>query len=516
VSRLARAAWLSLALLSMFTISAGAAVVHLLPARLALFRLSAVAQRSLAAGGPVLQPVPGAPGVPGSTGPASSGGAPPGPGTGQGSPAPAGTPGSSPSPASLTAISAAGVHAALSPALDSLVFGPHKAAVVTDLSTGQLLFSQDAGATFAPASTAKLAIAVAALDVLGPAGQLRTRVVTGRSRSSIVLIGGGDPTLTAAPEPASDYPQPASLASLARQTAAALRARHTRRVKLSYATSLFTGPELAPGWLPSYVSTGNVTPIQSLEVDQGRLTSAGAPQDTDDPGNFRARSATPAADAAAAFAAFLSRDGIRVRGAPRPAAAGRGRATLASVASPPVAQIVQWMLMESNNVIAENLARQVAVATGHPASFRGAAAAERAVLRQAGLTKGISLVDGSGLSPDDRISPDALVKLVTLAASPGQPNLRAAITGLPVAGFAGTLAPGGSVFGNGGPAGLGLVRAKTGNLTTVAAIAGIAYAGDGQLLAFAFMADHLPAKGLDAAGAAMAGLATTLAGCGCH
>jgi D-alanyl-D-alanine carboxypeptidase/D-alanyl-D-alanine-endopeptidase (penicillin-binding protein 4) len=508
VNRLARAAWLCLALLSLFTISAGTAVVHLLPARLALFKLPSVAPRSLAAAGQVL------PGVPAGPGPAGSGGGTPGatPGGGAGPPAP----GATPTPAGLTAISAAGVHAALTPALDSAVFGPDKAAVVTDLSTGQLLFARDAGAPFAPASTAKLATAVAALEVLGPAGQFRTRVTAGRGRSSIVLIGGGDPTLTAGPEPASDYPQPASLAGLARQTAAALRARHTRRVRLSYDTGLFTGPQLAPGWLPSYISTGNVTPIQALEVDQGRLTSTGAPQDADDPLNFLARSTTPAADAAAAFAGFLARDGIRVQGAPRPGPARPGGTTLASVASPPVAQVVQWMLMESNNVIAENLARQVAMATGHPASFGGAAAAERAVLRQAGVTTGIKLVDGSGLSPEDRISPAALVKIVTLAANPGQPRLRVAITGLPVAGFAGTLAPGGSVFGPGGPAGLGLVRAKTGNLTTVVAIAGIAYAGDGQLLAFAFMADHLPARGLDAAGAAMAGLATTLAGCGCH
>ena len=68
-----------------------------------------------------------------------------------------------------------------------------------------------------------------------------------------------------------------------------------------------------------------------------------------------------------------------------------------------------------------------------------------------------------------------------------------------MAGFAGTLAPGGSVFGPTGNAGLGVVRAKTGNLSTVAALAGLVYASNGQLLGFAFMADQLPAKGLAAA-----------------
>ena len=37
--------------------------------------------------------------------------------------------------------------------------------------------------------------------------------------------------------------------------------------------------------------------------------------------------------------------------------------------------MVEQMLLESNNVIAENLARHVALATGRPASFAGGAAA---------------------------------------------------------------------------------------------------------------------------------------------
>ena len=410
----------------------------------------------------------------------------------------------------------AGVAAALSAGLRPAVLGPDIGAAVTDLSTGKVLFSQAGAALFAPASTAKLAVAVAALDALGPGARLQTSVVADRTPSAIVLVGGGDPTLAAGPPPAADYPQPATLASLAAATAARLRAAHVRRVRLSYDTSLYTGPAMAPGWTPTYVSTGNVTPIQALEVDQGRLTPSGAPQDADDPQNFRPRTLTPAAAAAHAFAGFLSRDGIGVAGPVSQAVAMPGSRTLAKVSSPPVAEMVQWMLMESNNVIAENLARQVAIATGAPASFSGAAAAELKVLRQAGVASGISLVDGSGLSPDDRIAPDALVKIIQLAAA-GGPQLRAALTGLPVAGFAGTLAPGGSVFGaHRGRRAWRLVRAKTGNLSTVAALAGVAYASNGQLLGFAFMADRLPAKGLAAAGADMARLATALAGCGCH
>ena len=196
-------------------------------------------------------------------------------------------------------------------------------------------------------------------------------------------------------------------------------------VRLSYDASRFGGPEVAPGWKPvgapgNYISSGNVTPITGLELDQGRLTARGTPEDSDDPGNYRPRSLTPSLDAARAFAGFLRKDGITVarQAVGRP---GRGTApgsgsVLAAVHSPALAAIVQQMLSESNNVIAETLARQVAVATGRPGTFAGAAAAVMAVDARLKVS-GLHLYDGSGLSPLDRISPQALVRLVGLAAT---------------------------------------------------------------------------------------------------
>jgi serine-type D-Ala-D-Ala carboxypeptidase/endopeptidase (penicillin-binding protein 4) len=471
-----------LALLCVFVIVAGFAVARMLPPRLAQWDVPRVGARSLGAARPPLRAASGVPrGAAGAAG----------------------------------GVTPAGLAAALGPLAGSPVLGSHVGVLVTSLVTGRVLYARNAAGAFAPASTTKLATAVAALDVLGPDARFRTRVVPGRSRASIVLVGGGDPTLAAGQPPAADYPRDATLSALAARTARALRGQGRHRVTLGYDTSLYTGPGMAPGWPGSYITTGNVTPISPLEVDQGRLTASGAPQDADDPQNGRPRTTRPAPEAALAFARFLAADGIRVTGSPAPATAPPGSGTLARVSSPPLAQVVRQMLLESNNVIAENLARQVAAARGQPVSFSGAAAAEAGVLRALGVT-GISLVDGSGLSPRDRITPQALVALVRLAASTSAPRLRAAITGLPVAGFSGTLAPGGSVFAKAGPAALGVVRAKTGNLTTVAALAGIAYARDGQLLSFAVMADRLPGSGLDKAGAQMARLATALAGCGCR
>jgi D-alanyl-D-alanine carboxypeptidase/D-alanyl-D-alanine-endopeptidase (penicillin-binding protein 4) len=342
-------------------------------------------------------------------------------------------------------------------------------------------------------------------------------VVAGARPGSLTLVGGGDPTLAAGNPPRSDYPQPATLAALAASTARWLSAHHVRTVRLTYDTSLFTGPSLARGWATSYISTGNVTPITALAVGQGRLTRSGAPQDADDPNNFRPRSYAPAMEAASAFASLLRHDGIHVAGRPAAGRQPRHAAPVAAVRSPALSGIVGWMLRESNNVIAEGLARQVALHAGRPASFSGGAGAVTAVLARLGVRHGVHLVDGSGLSPLDQVTPAALAAVVRLAAD-GQPAaLRAAITGMPVAGFSGTLAPGQSVFGGFGRPALGMVRAKTGNLSKVASLSGITTDASGHVLAFAFMADQIPKDSqLVSAAGTIDAMATALARCGCR
>ncbi|HEY3957114.1 MAG TPA: D-alanyl-D-alanine carboxypeptidase/D-alanyl-D-alanine-endopeptidase [Streptosporangiaceae bacterium] len=466
----------ALALINVISLGAGAALAGMLPAHLAQWKIPLVAGRRVVQPGALLAG-------------AGGGSAPP---------------------------STAGLAARLSGLLGTAALGSHVTAVVADQSTGKVLYSRDGGSPSAPASTTKLATAVAALATLGPAARFRTTVVqAGGAR--IVLVGGGDPTLAAGRPPASDYPQPATLKTLAAATARALRARHRHSVSIGYDASLYRGPGLAPGWPESYVSTGNVTDITALEVDQGRLGRSGQPQDADVPGNLRPRSEDPAGDAARAFARYLAGDGIAVAGRPRPATAPHAAARLAAVSSPPLTAMVAQMLTESNNVIAENLARHVAIATGRPATFSGAAAAVAGVDRRLGAGAGIHLVDGSGLSPDDRIPAATLVRLVGLAASPRHPGLRAVITGLPVAGFSGTLSAGQSVFGDLTAAARGVVRAKTGNLSTVVSLAGLAGDRDGTVLAFAFMADKVPSAGeLTRAAGTIDKLAQALAGCGCR
>jgi D-alanyl-D-alanine carboxypeptidase/D-alanyl-D-alanine-endopeptidase (penicillin-binding protein 4) len=470
------AAVLTLAMINVFTLAAGITVARMLPPRLAALKVPTVASKPVSQAGPVL---------------------PPGPGTG-------------PLPTS------SGLQSALAGPLSASALGPQVSAVVTDPATGKILWSQHADQLSTPASTTKLVTSAAALAALGPDATFTTKVVRGATQNSVILVGGGDPTLAVHPFPAGDYPRPATLASLARQTARALKAEGRSTVSLGYDATLYTGPGLAPGWPAAYVSTGNVTPISALEVDQGRLTASGAPQDDDDPYNLRARTSDPAGMAAEAFAALLAADGIHVTGSPADQKAQPNASTLASTNSPPLAAIVQQMLEESDNVIAENLARQVAVKNNQPASYSGAATAVTRELSKLGIsTSGLHLVDGSGLSPQDKIAPATLVKTLRLATT--NPRIRALLAGLPVAGFSGTLSAGQSVFaGIGGPA-LGSVRAKTGNLSTVTALAGLAADRAGRTLAFAFMADKIPAAGmLEPAANAINDAAAALANCGCR
>jgi serine-type D-Ala-D-Ala carboxypeptidase/endopeptidase (penicillin-binding protein 4) len=470
-----------LALLNAFTLGAGVAVAHMLPPRLARLHVPVAAARPVVNATPVLTPAGTSASITQST--------------------------SSPTKNGLAAM--------LSRLLPSGTTGDGVGVEVADAATGQVLYADNASAPATPASTTKLVTAVAALAVLGPDATFSTTVR--QAGGTVVLVGGGDPTLAVDEYPSSDYPRPATLAQLAAGTARALKAQGRRSVRLGWDTALYGGPDLGPGWGDD-VSTGNVTPIVPLEADQGRLTTAGTLEDSDDPVNFRPRTSDPAGMTAAAFAALLGQDGITVTGSPAPAAASASGPTLASVGSPPLVQIAEQMLLESNNVIAENLARQVAIRLGLPATFSGAAKALMTELRRLGISTPVSLVDGSGLSPQDAIAPETLVQVLKLAQD--TPKLRGVITGLPVAGFAGTLSAGDSDFGgigdiSGGSA-RGVVRAKTGNLSTVATLAGLAYDKGGTLLLFAIMAPRVPGAGqlqeaADAIDAAAAGLAV----CGC-
>ncbi len=355
--------------------------------------------------------------------------------------------------------------------------GADLSAVVVDVATGRTLFGHRGDRPATPASTTKLATSVAALASVGPEHRITTRVVRGAG-GGIVLVGGGDPTLTALPAGREGGSPPfASLDDLAKQTAAALKTAGIGQVRVDFDASAYQGSGAAPTWKPNYIPDGEVAPVSALAVDKGKA----APQDP----TKRTRVADPAAVAAAKFAQLLTKHGVPAKPGRKVTGTG-GAEQLGAVQSPPMSVLVEYLLTESDNDVAEAVARQVAMNKGLPASFQGAAQAVTQVLTELGVEQGVVVNDGSGLSPANRITPVALARIVSLAADAEHPDLRATITGMPVAGFSGTLGPP-RYSGQASRAGAGVVRAKTGTLAGVSTLAGMVRDADGRLLAFAFM-----------------------------
>src|SRR5258707_8554571 len=139
VNRLARMMALTLALLCLFTIGAGAAVARLLPPRLALFQLPTIWAMGLASPGTVLRGATGSPS-------AESGGE----------------------------ATAAGVSASVDGLIKAGNLGSRPCALVTDLSTRQVLYQLNPTVGLAPASTTKIRTGLPGLGGPGP-GSRSTR-----------------------------------------------------------------------------------------------------------------------------------------------------------------------------------------------------------------------------------------------------------------------------------------------------------------------------------------------------
>ncbi|MCV2491743.1 D-alanyl-D-alanine carboxypeptidase/D-alanyl-D-alanine-endopeptidase [Geodermatophilus sp. YIM 151500] len=390
----------------------------------------------------------------------------------------------------------AALAAALDPLLDAPDLGSGVSASVVDVATGGELYARDAADPASPASTAKLLTAVAALTTLDPAATIPTTVVEGAAPGEVVLVGGGDPTLSRT-APSQTYPGAPTVADLATQVVAALPAG-TEVTRVVVDSSLYTGPLTATGWGPGDSPSNYAAPVTATAVDGARVA----------PGAL-ARSAQPGLDAGAALADALGAAGATVVLGEAP----EGTRTLATVQSAPVVRLVEQMLALSDNMLAESLARQVALARDLPASFEGAADAVTEALTDAGVdVSGVVLADGSGLSRDDRVPAAVLTGIVAGAAGGSINDAGAVLSGLPVAGYDGTLFDRGDDDPATAP---GAVRAKTGTLLGVHALAGTVLTVDGRLLAFAVIADAATG-GEVAAEAALDAVAARLALCGCR
>lgn len=365
---------------------------------------------------------------------------------------------------------------------------------ITDAETGEELWQQRDNIPMQPASTNKSLTAAAALLTLDRDARLTTTVVAGSRPGVIVLVGGGDPVLSAAP--ADDdtwYRDAARIADLADQ----IRKSGVRATSVQVDTSLFRGPDMAPGWDPADIDGGDIAPIQSVMLDAGRTQ----------PTSFDSRrSRTPALDAGRALATALRIDPAQVTLATGP----QNGKELASVQSAPLIERLRQMMNASDNVMAETIGREVAAAGGHPLSFAGAADAVLEQLREVDVDlTGARLLDSSGLSIDDRLTALTLDEVMQAAAGPDHPRLRALLDVLPIAGGSGTLSN--RYLDDTTRTAAGWLRAKTGSLTGTNTLAGVITDVSGRVLTFAFVSNDAGPTGR----VALDTLAATLRSCGC-
>ncbi len=221
---------------------------------------------------------------------------------------------------------------------------------------------------------------------------------------------------------------------------------------------------MMPGWDPVDIDGGFVAPLEPAMLSGGRLNGE---TEGDVP-----RSHTPALDVAQALADRVGAETVGL--GPAPAEAD----TLASVESPDLVQRLHMMMKESDNVYAEAIGREVAAHVGIDAP-----SATLHVLAEHGFdTDGITLVDSSGLSVDNRITPRMLDSILSDATQHEQ--LRPMLDALPVAAGDGTLA---TRYGD--LAGRGWVRAKTGTLDETSGLAGTVTAESGNVYTFALLSN---------------------------
>lgn len=388
---------------------------------------------------------------------------------------------------------------ALAPALSDRDLGRHVSVLVAPLDAATPAFD-NGGGVIVPASTMKLLTGAAALEALGPDRRFVTRVMRGPGRS-LTLVGGGDPMLASTPAGAGQERQ-ADLVTLAKRVAAALDESGARGpVRLRYDDSLFTGPELSPDWPAGYEADEVVAPITALMADGGRAD------------NGWERVEDPSQVAADKFAAALQRQGIKVAGPVRPARVPAQAEELTSVSSPALSLIVEHLLEVSDNEITEVVAHQVGLEVADDGSFAGGADGVRRVLTDLGVPlQGADIRDGSGLSRANRLNPRTLAAVIRLSARSDRPELRAAVTGLPVAGFTGSLT---YRYETGDAEGLGRVRAKTGTLSGVSVLAGIATGPDGTPMVFVMGADRIRTDRTEGARAALDEMSAALGACRC-
>ena len=160
---------------------------------------------------------------------------------------------------------------------------------------------------------------------------------------------------------------------------------------------------------------------------------------------------------------------------------------IASENSPTVAEILNWMMLWSDNLLSERLARLSARAAGYSLDIKGVETIFRALLTSFEIDDSkLVVADASGLSKKNRITAKLMGEFLFKIHKDEKYALL--YESLPVSGVSGTLQ---NRFTTTAPAAVGLVRAKTGTLNGTATLAGYVESTDRDYV-FVALADEIP------------------------
>jgi len=340
-------------------------------------------------------------------------------------------------------LSIAPARAALGPesipaAFDELLKIPtlsNPAMIVIDGTSGQIIYEKNIYSQRKPASVMKVLAAAVTLDYLDPQSMFNTTVSISPENKSIIIRGSLDPWIS------SDH-------NVAR--------------KMGRASLPYMGFNTL-----SAVKKANGGSLKNYKVIYSNLYSQ-------DVANLKAfwlkRGFKPT------FKSVSDEETLVAQGD-----------LIASENSPTVAEILNWMMLWSDNLLSERLARLSARAAGYSLDIKGVDIIFRALLTSFEIDDSkLVVADASGLSKKNRITAKLMGEFLFKIHKDEKYALL--YESLPVSGVSGTLQ---NRFTTTAPAAVGLVRAKTGTLNGTATLAGYVESTDRDYV-FVALADEIP------------------------
>ncbi|RSX54891.1 D-alanyl-D-alanine carboxypeptidase [Bifidobacterium dolichotidis] len=394
-------------------------------------------------------------------------------------------------------------------------------------ANGDPIASHEIDKTREPASTLKTLTSLAAASKLDMGSTLPTQVFLQQQGNTyrLVLKGNGDMLLSAGDSDPNHINGRAGLRTLAKQTAHALQSRGISKVTLDYDDALFSDQRTPSALSAAGDMSMYYTGVSSMAIDGGRQRSE-ALSNPDVFHDYPELSQHTAADVAEKFKDLLHKQGINAAAgksvkmnnassandaaanASSPTTAHKADATqqdtpIAQVESAPLSAVMMFMLRHSDNTLAEEFGRLLALRLHEDNSPAGAVQSVTKVLKELGVpTQGLHMSDCSGLSPGSRVSVRTLVAVQQQNLHAG--NAVAAAEGLAVAGLNGTVQ-----YRLANSENAGLMRMKTGTLNAVTSLTGNISRRQGGVLAFSVIVNN--PSDTEAAKAAIDRFASSLA-----